>query len=143
MSEFLSVFDELSISFENPAGDAMGYDAVEGKLLCQQERVLLQFKRKDRAFRKNPIQEAMFSYPEVEEIEFISKWFQPKRIIFRTTASEKLADFPGSNVGKVELFVCRDSVKQAKRIRTVIDYRKSEVRLTMTEERLNNTDGLE
>lgn len=138
MSDLFTVFDELSVSFENPAGDAMGYDAVEGKLICEADAVVLQFKQKDRAFRKNPILTARFDYLEIESVEFLSKWFQAKRLIFRTSAAAKLDSFPGANVGKVDLFVCRESVAAAKKVAARIDFRQSEARLSASESRLKD-----
>ena len=116
----------------------MGYETVEGKLMCQAEHLVLQFKEKDRAFRKNPLLTVAFDYQEVESLEWISRWFQPKRIIFRTTAASKLDDFPGANVGKAELFVCKESYPQAKKLPSLVDYRKSEARLAASDSRLQN-----
>ncbi len=140
MSELLTVFDELSVSFENPAGDAMGYDAVEGKLLCQASEVILQFKQKDRAFRKNPIQSLRFAYREIEAVEFVSRWFQPKRLTFRTVSADKLEGFPGSNIGSADLYLAKDSLTDAKRVSGLIDYKKSEIRLAESESRLERRD---
>lgn len=114
----------------------MGYDAVKGKLLCHQAELTLQFKQKDRAFRKNPILTVPFSYAEIESVEFISKWFQPKRLVLQTSAAEKLADFPGAGIGTVELFIERESVKEAKKISGLVEFRKSEARLTEAESRI-------
>jgi hypothetical protein len=140
VSDLLTVFDELSVSFENPAGDAMGYDAVEGKLLCRATEVLLQFKQKDRAFRKNPLQSTSFEYREVESVEYVSGWFQPKRLILRTVAAAKLEGFPGAGIGSVDLYITGDSVSAAKRVAGLIDYKKSEIRLADSESRIGKQD---
>ncbi|MDF1826480.1 MAG: hypothetical protein P1U68_17680 [Verrucomicrobiales bacterium] len=134
----MSIFDELSVSFENPATDAMGYDVVEGQLLCRSDELVLQFKQKDRAFRKNPIQSVAFSYSEIEGVEFHGGWFKPKRLVLRTDSPEKLSGFPGAGVGSVELFVQPESVPGAKKVFGIVDFRKSENRLAASEARLND-----
>lgn len=142
MSDLFTVFDVLSVSFENPAGDAMGYDAVEGQLICEADSVVLQFKQKDRAFRKNPILTARFDYLEIESVAFLSKWFQAKRLIFRTSAAAKLNEFPGANVGKVDLFVCKESITNAGKVAALIDFRQSEARLSASDSRLRDRNNL-
>lgn len=133
----INVYDELSISFDNPATDAMGYDHVSGKLYCGRDQLELQFKVKDRAFRKNEIRTVIFEYSEVESIEVISRWFYPKRLIFQTPKAERLEDFPGAQVGRIELQVLRDSSKSAEKIRGLIQYKQSEAFLAESETRLN------
>lgn len=139
MSDLLSVFDEISVSFENPAADAMGYDAVKGKLLCRADDLVLQFKQKDRAFRKNPLLTVSFEYGEIESVEFHSKWFQPKRLVLQTSAAEKLTDFPGAGVGIVDLFLEKESISQAKKVSGLVEFRKSEARLIRAESRIEET----
>ncbi|MDF1656642.1 MAG: hypothetical protein P1U58_03460 [Verrucomicrobiales bacterium] len=141
MSESLTIFDELSVSFENPAGDAMGYDIVEGKLICQATEVVIQFKQKDRAFRKNPIQSAKFGYREIESINYVSRWFQPKRLIFSIYEAAKLDSFPGAGIGSVDLYVAKESLSEAKRVANLIDYKKSEIRLAESESLLRRRDS--
>lgn len=136
----MSIFDELSVSFENPATDAMGYDVVEGQLLCREDEVILQFKQKDRAFRKNEIETSSFTYNEIEVVEFHGGWFKPKRLVLRTSSPEKLASFPGAGVGSVELIIKPDAVSQAKKVSGLVDFRKSESRLAESEARIENRE---
>lgn len=137
----VTVFDELSVSFENPATDAMGYEAVQGKLYCGLDRLELQFKEKDRAFRKNETISVAFGYGEIEAAEYTGGWFRPKILVLQTRSPEKLADFPGSQVGRVELQVLPASVKQARRVAGLIEFRQSEAFLEETEERLRRGRG--
>ncbi len=131
------VYDELSISFDNPATDSMGYDHVSGKLYCGRDQLELQFKVKDRAFRKNEIRTVIFEYSEVESIEVLSRWFRPKRLIFQTPKAERLEDFPGAQVGRIELQVLRASSESAEKISALIQYKQSEAFLAESETRLN------
>lgn len=137
------MYDELSVSFDNPATDAMGYDHVEGKLYCGRDSIQLQFKQRDRAFRKNEPQTVEIGYGEVEDVEFVSKWFQPKRLIFETRSPEKLAAFPGAGVGRLELVVTEDSRKEAKKVANLIRFRQSEAFLEESEQRLGRASNTE
>lgn len=121
----------------------MGYDLVEGSLLCGHEELTLSFKQRDRAFRKNPLLSVTFAYAEIESIQFLSKWFQPKRIVLRTITTEKLEEFPGARVGEVELFVRKESIPQAKRVAELVEFRKSEARLEKAEMRIGRLEGEE
>ncbi len=130
------MYDELSVSFENPATDAMGYDRVGGKLYCGRDDIRLQFKREDRAFRKSEPQTIAIGYGEVESVEYVSKWFQPKRLVFETRSAEVVADFPGGGVGKLDLYVTDDSKRDARKVADLIRFRQSEAFLEESEERL-------
>jgi|TARA_B100001093_G_C26782655_1_gene995314 hypothetical protein len=130
------VYDELSVSFENPATDAMGYQHIEGKLYCGRDWLESQFKEKDRSFRKGDTTVVRFDYREIESAEFISEWLQPKFLILQTRSPEKLDKFPGADVSRVELQVTRGSIKHAKRVADPIEFRQSESFLEESEDRL-------
>jgi hypothetical protein len=130
------VYDELSVSFENPATDPLGYNHVEGKLYCGRDAVELQFKVKDRAFRKSEPRRVPFEYSEVERVEYVSRWFRPKILVFQTRSPEKLADFPGASVGRAELMVLPASRRDASKVAELIRFRQSEAFVTESDERL-------
>jgi hypothetical protein len=131
------VYDELSVSFENPATDPLGYNHVEGKLYCGRDAVELQFKVRDRAFRKNEPRRVPFEYSEVERVEYLSRWFRPKILVFQTRSPEKLADFPGASVGRAELLVLPASRRDASKVAELIRFRQSEAFVTESDERLH------
>ena len=131
------MYDELSVSFDNPATDSLGYDHVEGKLYCGRDSVELQFKIRDRAFRKVPARVVAFDYAEVEKVEFITKWFRPRVLIFQTRSPEKLDGFPGAAVGRVELLVIEESRRDATKVAELIRYRQSAAFVTESEFRLD------
>ncbi len=135
------MFDELSINFENPATDALGYEHVEGRLFCGRDYLELHFDEKDRAFVKIPPVSVRFTYDEVEKIEYLKKWFRPGKLIFRTRTPEKLSRFPGAKVGMVELQVTRGSTRDAVRVARLIDFRKTEAYLGVSEERLRQASS--
>ncbi len=121
----------------------MGYQHIQGKLYCGRDWLELQYKEKDRAFRKSDTTVVRFDYGEVETAEYISKWFQPKFLILQTRSPEKLEEFPGADVGRVELQVMRESIKHAKQVAALIEYHQSEAFLDESEERVGrarNTD---
>jgi hypothetical protein len=131
------VYDEISVSFENPATDPLGYDHVAGKLYCGRDAVELQFKVKDRAFRKNESTTVRFLYAEVEQVQMVVRWFRPRILIFQTRSPEKLDGFPGSKVGRVELQVVPSSVGEARKVADLIRFKQSEAFVAESEERLN------
>lgn len=131
------MYDELSVSFENPATDPMGYDHVEGKLYCGRDRIELQFKPRDRAFRKSETFAVPFEYAEVEKVEYHSGWFRPRILVFQTRSPEKLADFPGASVGRAELQVIRSSRRDASKVAALIRFKQSEAFLAESESRLD------
>lgn len=131
------MYDELSVSFENPATDPLGYDHVEGKLYCGRDRVELQFKVRDRAFRKTPATVVPFDYAEVEKVEYHSRWFRPKILVFQTRSPDKLDGFPGASVGRVELQVIDVSRKDAAKVADLIRFKQSEAFVSESESRLS------
>jgi len=131
------VYDELSVSFENPATDPLGHGHVAGKLYCGRDAVELQFKVKDRAFRKNESTTVRFLYSEVEQVQLLVRWFRPRVLIFQTRSPEKLDSFPGSKVGLVELQVIPASVSEARKVADLIRFKQSEAFVAESEERLN------
>ena len=130
------ITDELSIDFKNPAADALGYEGVQGKLRCQRDEVELQFDQDDRAFRKIPVVVRQIPYSEVESVEYIDRWFRPKLLIFKTRSPEYLDGFPGGEVGKVTLNVCRQSRKDAARLASLLEFKQSEAFLQESDARL-------
>ena len=64
---------------------------------------------------------------------------QPKLLILQTRSPEKLDEFPGADVGRVELQVMRESTRHAKRVAALIDYRQSEAFLEESEERVERS----
>ncbi len=131
------MYEELSVSFENPATDPLGYNHVEGKLYCGRDRVELQFKTKDRAFRKGEPTVVSFAYAEVEKVAYRAKWFRPKLLVFQTKSPEKLADFPGASVGRVELQVAPSSRGDAAKVADLIRFKQSEAIVSELESRLD------
>jgi len=131
------VIDELSVYFDNPATDAMGYEHVEGFLRCGRDHAELHFKEKDRAFRKSEPTTAIFDYSEIERVEYESGWFRPKLLILRVRTPDKLKDFPGAEVGRVELQVTKKSRKDAERASAFLDFKHSEAYLRESANRLD------
>ena len=136
------ITDELSIDFKNPAADALGYEGVQGKLRCQRDEVELQFDQDDRAFRKIPVEVRPIPYSQVESVEYIDRWFRPKLLIFKTKSPEYLDGFPGGEVGKITLNVCRQSRKNAARLASLLEFKQSEAFLEESNARLADARGI-
>lgn len=128
--------EELSVYFENPARDAMGYEHVSGCLRFTRDGVELHFDEKDRAFRKTPAVAVPFSYREVTSVEHVKRWFRPHELRFKTSAPDKLAEFPGAHVGQVTLLVDAGSRKEAAKAPALVAFKHSEAYLEESEERL-------
>jgi len=139
----LTVYDELSVSFENPPTDPLGYNHVEGKLYCGRDAVELQFKTRDRAFRRSESTSVAFDYAEVERVEYVSKWFRPKVLVFQTRSPAKLDGFPGASVGRVELQVIASSLRDASKVAELIRFKQSEAFVAESESRLDRLRGRE
>ncbi len=131
------MYDELSVSFENPATDPLGYNHVEGKLYCGRDSVELQYKTRERAFRKSGAVAVAFDYAEVERVEYFSKWFRPKILVFQTRSPAKLDGFPGTSVGRVELRVIPASRRDAAKVADLIRYKQSLAFVAESESRLD------
>ena len=130
------MYDELSVSFENAATDPMGYNHVVGKLYCGRDYAELQFKVRDRAFRKTDPKVVRIEYGEVESVNYSQGWFRPAILIFETRSPEKLSEFPGVHVGRIELQVIRGSRGHAKKVEALIRFKQSEAFLAESEDRL-------
>ncbi len=131
------MYDEISISFENAATDPLGYNHVEGKLYCGRDTVELQYKTRDRAFRKAAPVSVPFDYSEVEKVEYRSGWFRPKILVFQTRSPAKLEGFPGASVGRAELCVIPASRRDAAKVADFIRFKQSEAFLAESETRLD------
>ncbi len=131
------MYDELSVHFENPATDPLGMSHVSGKVYCGRDHLELQFKLKDRAFRKGEMQTVRFEYAEIERAGFVAGWFRPKILVLQTRAPEKLDGFPGGEVGRLELRVTGASVDEARKVSDFIRFKQSEAFLAESEARLN------
>lgn len=130
------MYDELSVPFENPATDPMGYNHVVGKLYCGRDSAELQFKVRDRAFRKTDPKVVRIEYGEVESVDYRHAWFRPSVLVFETRSPEKLSEFPGVHVGRIELQVIRGSRAEAKKVEALIRFKQSEAFLAESEKRL-------
>ncbi len=104
--------------------------------MCSNPGVTIRFKQKDRAFKKNEETIVELSYAEVESISYSSKLFGPKLLTLTTRNTDKLSSFPGGDVSRVILHVCKQSRKSAERIADYVEYRQSEAYLKEQDSRL-------
>lgn len=114
----------------------MGYNHVVGKLYCGRDYAELQFKVRDRAFRKTNSKVVRIEYGEVESVNYSQGWFRSSILIFETRSPDKLSEFPGVHVGRIELQVIRGSRGDAKGVEALIRFKQSEAFLAESEERL-------
>lgn len=134
--------DELSIFFENAATDPLGHDGVEGKVTFAPEKVILQFKQKDRAFKKHEAQQLELDYSEIESVQYQSPLLGPKLLSIATRGTAKrLKAFPGAEVSRVVLQVLKSSRDQASKAADYVEYRLSEAYLKERERNLSDLRG--
>lgn len=133
------MIDELSIYFDNPATDPLGHEAVAGKILCTEKAVEIHFKQKDRAFKNFRSKTIYLSYADVETARYEAKFFGPKTLVLTIRKSGNLSEFPGADVSRLELHVCKDSRSNAKKVAEYIGFRQSEAYLEESDRRLNET----
>ena len=133
------ILDSISVYFENPATDALGYEHVEGKLYCGRDKAELHYKERDRAFKKSDPVTVEFDYVDIDKVEFSSQgWFKPKVLTVSTRCPEKLKNFPGADVGQVVLQLEKKSIKDAKKVAAFIEYKHSEAYLMESDSRLED-----
>ncbi len=128
--------EELSINFEIPARDPLGREHVEGKLRCLETAVSLQFKIRDRTFHRSEPKEIEFSYGDIANFEYTGGWFAPKRLVLSTSDAEILHQLPGAEMGKVELFVSKDSRKDARKAAKLVEFQRSQSWVEKRQDRL-------
>ncbi len=132
--------ETLSIHFHLPATDALGRKHVDGKLRCLDDKVALQFKVRERTFKTtdNELQTIEFPYREVEEVKYVRRWFR-RRLVLRTGDAAILEPLPGSHLGRIEFEVDKKSRKDAARIESFVDFKKSEALAQDSHERMEKS----
>ena len=129
--------DELAVYFWIPAQDQMGYLHVDGKLRFLDDRIVLQFKVRDRVFKKsgNTLEKIEFPYSEVEEVNYNPNWLTASRLILKTRDPATLEPVPGVELGRIDLRITRKSKRDARKIEKLVEYKTSEALAERSHER--------
>ncbi len=131
--------EEVSIYFDNPATDPLGHEHVEGRLFFGEQGISLDFKVKDRAFRKGEAGSIAFGYEDIESIRFTRRFLGPRILTLGLRSAVILEPFPGAEVGKARLHVTSASGEEAKKVESLVEYRKSEAYLSASHHRLEES----
>lgn len=99
---------------------------MSGKLRCLEENVVIQYKIKDRVFKRvgQGLEKIEFRYRELEKVEYLGGWFR-KRLMLKTRDPSTLEKMPGSDLGRVVMIVARKSRKEAEKIEAFVDFKQS------------------
>lgn len=135
--------DPVNIHFRIPAADPLGRQEVLGKLRFLPGHVALSWRLKGSVFKggKGKMITVDLPYGEVEHVELVRKWFRLRHIVFRIANPELVKDIPGVDMGKMVLHIDGRSREEAKRLSSLIDYKRSIFILDDHEQRLKAMKG--
>ena len=130
--------DPVSINFTIPAADHLGKNEVVGKVRFLPEHVELSWRLKGNVFRggKGDMTTVELLYCEIDEVEVVKGWFSIKGLTLFVGDPQKVKDMPGIEMGKVEMTIDKRSKQEAKKLGSLIDFKKSEFILDSQEKRL-------
>ena len=64
-------------------------------------------------------------YSEIEHVELVKKWFKIRRLVLRIENPELVKDIPGVEMGKMNLNIDDRSLEEAKKLSSLIDFKRS------------------
>jgi hypothetical protein len=124
------ITDSTALSFEIPAGDALGREHVEGKLVAEEAALQFYWRFRDRTFKRlgDDMKRIELEYTNVESVALKTTffWFKP-RLLLKLTDPRPLGEVPGTQVGAATLMLQGSGSKEAARVfLKMLDYRRSE-----------------
>ena len=119
--------EPVNIYFSIPATDPLDRLAVLGKLRFLPTTIALSWRLKGNVFQggKGEMTTIHLSYGQIEHVELVKKWFKIKKIILRISDPELVKDIPGVNMGKMVLHIDDRSREEAKKLASLIDFKRS------------------
>lgn len=134
--------EAASFYFDIPATDALGRLNVSGKLRALKDKVELHWKEKERTFTrsKSQLHTVELDYEEIEDAHIKGAWFFTKYLVVRVTDPRLIEEMPGVKMGTVELELPKNSLAEAKKFVSMLDYRVSEKAVERSVERLKEFD---
>lgn len=130
--------EPIHINFNCPATDPLGREFMMGKLRFLPEYVELSWRMKGNVFTggKTDMNTIDLPYGEIEHVELVKKWWKIRKIIFRVSDPKLLKDVPASEMGKLTMEIDERSREEAKKLDSLIDFKRSIFLLDAQEERL-------
>lgn len=130
--------DEISINFTIPATDPLGKNAVVGKVRFLADKVEINSRYQGNVFRggEEKLVSVDLTYADVEKAEVVSGWFRVKKLVLHVGNPDLVKELPGMLMGKLEMHIEKNSGEEAKKLKNIIDYKRSEFILDSHEARL-------
>lgn len=130
--------EPVTISFECPATDPLGKKHLIGKLRFLPDEVELSWQLKGNVFTgsKNGMASISLSYGDIEEVELVTRWWKIRKLIFRVNDPKLLGEIPVAEMGKLEMEIDARSREEAKKLASLIDFKRSIFLLDAQEKRL-------
>jgi len=130
--------EPIHINFKCPAIDPLGREHLIGKLRFLPEHVELSWRMKGNVFTggKSELNLIDLPYGEIEHVELVKKWWQIRQLIFRVSDPRLTKDIPTSEMGKLVMEIDDRSRKEADKLSSLIDFKRSIFLLDEQEKRL-------
>ncbi len=135
--------EPISLWFFIPAADPLGREEVHGKLRFLPDHVELHWRMKGNVFRGGDGGMTCIELPygEIEHVELVKRWWRIRRIILRIGNPALVSGIPGVPMGKMELHVDDRSRQEARKLASLIDFRRSIFLLDEQTKRLKALGG--
>ena len=119
--------EPISIQFRIPATDHLGKNEVEGKVRFMADSVELDWRLKGNVFRggQQEVETISLNYGDIEHVELKKKWWKLRLIILRISNPAHVEDIPGVEMGKMTLEIDERSREEAKKLESLIDFKRS------------------
>ena len=119
--------EPLSIWFHMPAPDPLGRDEVLGKLRFLPDLVELHWRLKGNVFRNADMDMQCIALPygEIESVEIVKRWWKIRQLILRIGTPTWVNAIPAAEMGKLILHIDERSALDAKKLHSIIDFRRS------------------
>ena len=130
--------DPVHIQFRIAAQDPLGREEVHGKVRFLADHVELNWRLKGNVFvgGQGEMHTIDIPYGEIEHVELVKKWWKLRYIVLRISDPTLVKDMPGVELGKMRLEIDERSREEAKKLNSIIDFKRSVFLLDEHEERL-------
>ena len=131
--------DSISITFEIPAADHLGREAVVGKVRFLADLVELNWRMASNVFRggKDEMKVIRLPYGEIEQVELKKRWFRYRTLVLYVGDPALVAEIPNVEMGKLEMEIDERSAEEAKQLASLIDFKRSAFILDEQEKRID------
>ncbi|MEO1857690.1 MAG: hypothetical protein ABGY95_10070 [Rubritalea sp.] len=119
--------EPISIQFKIPATDHLGKNEVEGKIRFLADSVELDWRLKGNVFRggQQEVETTTLDYGEIEHVELKKRWWKLSQIVLRISNPTLVESIPSVEMGKMTLDIDARSRDEAKKLISLIDFKRS------------------